>query len=118
MFISIKSPDLIKLWKAFLKLKPQPYLDKGIKGTMEYIKSKAIPETPVDTGQLKWGYKIEYNKDSWILVNSKEYLWFVHEGTRYIKGNPFLTELISKEDKTINKVFNKDVELMLNQLKI
>lgn len=71
---------------------------------------EAIPLTPIDKGFLRNSYKEKFWNLEWTLYNTRSYDIFVHEGTRYMKGNPYLTKTLSQNAKEIEIVMNEDLK--------
>lgn len=60
------------------------------------VESAAKARCPVDTGRLRssitWRIEVDSKGVVAIVGTNVEYAFFVHEGTRYMAGRPFLHE--------------------------
>lgn len=108
--------DLDDLLANFWRLDPHKTLQKAMKKSVLTIQREAIKETPVDTWLLRNSYEIFYGNLEWKLINTRKYWVYVHEWTKYIKWNPFLTRAADKSEEKVNKIFNKEVTKMINSL--
>jgi len=89
-------------------------ITKSIYKTLIFLESKAIPETPIRTWNLRKWYNEKTFTDWGKLYNDVEYAWYVHNWTRFIKANPFLERTAEKNIDRIEAVFNKEFLNVLN----
>lgn len=92
-------------------------LNRGIKKVVFFLEWEAKVFTPVDTWFLRNSYKQRYWNLTWSLFNTRKYGIFVHEGTRFIKWNPFLTKTVEKNQREVNLIFNEELSDNLKILK-
>lgn len=84
-------------------------LNQWIKKVVFFLEWEAKVFTPVDTWFLRNSYKQKYWNLTWSLFNNRKYWIFVHEGTRFIKWNPFLTKTVAKSAREVNLIFNEEL---------
>lgn len=92
-------------------------LNKGIKKVVFFLEWEAKVFTPVDTWVLRNSYRQSYGDLKWKLFNIRNYWIFVHEGTRFIKSNPFLTNTVEKAWKEVELIMNEEIQDSLSILK-
>ena len=87
-------------------------LNKWVKKVVFFAEWEAKIFTPVDKWFLRNSYKQRFGKLTWELYNIRKYWVFVHEWTRFIKANPFLTKTVRKNERKFSLILNS--ELMKN----
>ena len=84
-------------------------LNKWIKKVVFFAEWEAKVFTPVD----KWFLRNSYRQKFWNLFgelyNIRKYGVFVHEWTRFIKANPFLTKTVKKNEKEFTLIMNEEL---------
>lgn len=87
------NPPLASIGEAFNRVN----LDKTLRQTAEAIafsiESYAKQVTPVDTGRLRSSIRVSSLLGNGIKLNvqpNTTYAYWVHQGTRYMKGRPFM----------------------------
>ncbi len=82
--------DLSGLKDALAKLSVADYekaMRLGLTKSIVIVEGEAKPETPVDMGLLRQGFRTKFLGYSAILSNIRKYAEFVHEGTgKYARG--------------------------------
>lgn len=119
--IKIKNADQIaKAFKKAPSLMSKEF-DKAIAKSGYTIMRSSMIATPVDTGflrashrfrQIKTGFRLGYGE---IKVNA-EYARYVHDGTRFIKGRPFLREAVESNEAKVTAFFIVAVNNALNKI--
>lgn len=114
-------PSLEKLAGAFDSVNVQSILQDTIKKIAFAVERTSKQLTPVDTGRLRASIHTQPMLD-WAqakVSTNTEYAIFVHEGTRYMRGRPFMTQavdmvksdfegsLITRIDEEFTKAFKK-----------
>lgn len=94
-----------------------PAMDRWIKKAIFYLEWEAITKTPVDTGTLRNSYKEKFSSMYWVLYNIRKYGVYVHEGTKFIRWNPFLTDTAKREAGKVSLIMNKEMYKYLSILK-
>lgn len=114
--INLEIKWLDEFLRKFNELDVDKTLNRAIKISIIELEWTAKKETPVDTGLLRWSYETFFSNLSWKLQNKRKYWIYVHEWTKYIKSNPFLERTIDKEEPKIERIFNWEINKMLNTL--
>ena len=91
-------------------------LNKGIRKVVFFLEGEAIPLTPIDKGFLRNSYKEKFSNLEGTLYNTRKYGIFLHEGTRYIKANPFLEKTIDQNKREVELVMNEELQHNLSIL--
>jgi len=125
MSISIKIPNLPK-FQAALNKSPQ-YTEKEIRKAFEeslyQIVIETKPITPIDKGALRSSigqvdnegiFKIE--KTRAMVGTNIKYAVYVHEGTRYMIGRPFLETGLKKSESKIKGFFKDAINNVFNKI--
>lgn len=92
-------------------------LNTGLKKVVFFLEGEAKVFTPVDTWILRNSFRQKYGNLTAKLFNIRNYWIFVHEGTRFIKSNPFLTKTVKKAWKEIELIMNEEIQDALKILK-
>ena len=73
--------------------------------TLSIVEGNAIPLTPRKTGRLMGSYQTSIRPLAGILKVDTEYAGYVHEGTRFMKGQPFLSKGFNKSKQRIEGIW-------------
>lgn len=92
-------------------------LERWIKKIIFFAEWEAKIFTPVDKWFLRNSYRQAYWNLMWRLFNIRNYWIFVHEWTRFIKSNPFMTETVDKNKTDFNEIMNEELNDSLSLLK-
>jgi len=92
------------------------WINKWIKKIIFFMEWEAIPFTPVDKGILRNSYRQKFSNLFWRLFNIRDYGVFVHEWTRFIKANPFMTKALKKWEWKIEVIMNNEINKSLSIL--
>jgi len=86
-------PNVNQLAKAFVNLDITSFLKKEINTLAMSVERYAKQLTPVDTGRLRSSiFTSPATFQLSAIVSTKtEYAVYVHEGTKYMRGRPFMT---------------------------
>lgn len=118
--IKVEIKNLAAIKSAFAKSPAimTKNLNIAIKRSIFQIQRKAIPITPKDTGNLQnslaRGTKFSNLKGS--LFSNLNYAGFVHDGTRYMKGRPYLKKGAENAQPLIDQEFEDAVKNTLNEI--
>jgi HK97 gp10 family phage protein len=91
-------------------------LRQGIAVVQRKYQSNWPPGAPVDTGQLKNRIEIIYEEMSASLIPLVEYAIYVHEGTRYMIGRPYLETSLEAAKSDVQMIFNRELEEALKEI--
>lgn len=120
--VNIKITNLPQIQAAF---KSAPTLmvrhfTKAIQQSTFLIEGESKIRTPVDTGYLRYttgsffeGGGIGFKG---IVYPAAHYAGFVHEGTRFMKGRPFLKQAVDSSVGRIDGLFNTAMQNVLNDI--
>jgi hypothetical protein len=97
---------LKKIWA----LTVQKTLDKSMKKSIFLLEREAKLVTPVDTWLLRNSYETKFRPLEWQLRNYREYAPLVESRVW------FLQEATWKAESQIQRIFNDDIQQMLNDL--
>lgn len=116
--VSIQIKNIQQIKSAF-RMAPElmtKELDTAIKQSILSVEGESKKNTPVDTGRLRAShfetFKTLYGK---VETNTK-YAIFVHDGTRYVTGRPFLSNAVKSMDHDIQEFFVKAVQRVLDKI--
>lgn len=127
--ISIKITNLPQIRAAFAQA---PYLmakqmQSAIHSALIAIKARSMSQTPVDTGRLMRSTYTKEMKYSALNFTGEVgtgypsdpqayYDIFVHEGTRYMKGRPYLRQAVEQKEGDVDEFFHKAVQNVLDEI--
>lgn len=87
----------------------------SIRISAELVVRESKPVTPFDTGRLRGSIRPEYIRMTEALISPHtDYAIYVHEGTRFMKGRPFMVWGVKKAKPEIEKVFGEEIEKAVN----
>ena len=110
--ISIRIKNLPQIRRAF-SMSPRLMtreLNIAIAKSILTVKGDSQRETPVDTGRLRASTYTQLSNLRGEVGTRTNYDIFVHEGTRYMKGRPYLRMAIEKDERKINDYFTRAVK--------
>lgn len=65
---------------------------------------------PVDTGRLRASISTEIRPTSATVSTHTNYAIYVHDGTRFITGRPFMTNAAESADKQISDIIEQELK--------
>ena len=117
MEVSITIKNMAAIKRAF-GAAPQAMrknLTKAIHKSVLMVERESKQITPVDTGRLRASHRTLF-KDLYGEVGTHVfYDVFVHEGTRYMRGRPYLRNAVNSADYQIQLFFQQAVQDTLNE---
>lgn len=83
------------------------------------VVAKTIPITPIDTGALRVSIErgVIVKQTQATISSDKNYAIYVHEGTRYMQGRPFLKRGLAKTKQQIKKNFADATNKLMKAIK-
>ena len=116
--ISIKNLD-----KLIDKLNKYPresetIVNKAIKVSIFDVQAKAVPMTPIKSGDLRRSYTTTFSNLRGILWPNIEYALYVHEGTRYMRGRPYLTDGLRSAQSKLDTNFQWAIDEISKKLAV
>lgn len=115
---NVKIENLAEIKRAFGKA-PEltvKYVDRAIQASLFAVQKQADPLTPVLTGNLRANNSFIYGKLQGSFIKNANYAIYVHEGTRFMKGRPFLLEGMKSAEPAIQKYFVDAVQNVLDDI--
>lgn len=91
-------------------------LERWIKKVIFFAEWEAKVFTPVDTWFLRNSYKQAFGNLTWKIF-IRNYWFYVHEWTRFIRANPFMTKAVEKNQNEFNLIMNEELQDNLSILK-
>ena len=71
---------------------------------------------PVDTTKMKQSIRSDISQLKATIAPHTDYAIFVHEGTRFMEGRPFLDEAINRKKRAVEKEFEHATEKITQEL--
>ena len=118
MEITITIPSLNKFRNAVASF-PQiafPMIDRAIRQSIFEVQREAQMRTPVATGRLRSSYATRFGNLEGAVGPTVEYAIFVHEGTRFMGGRPFLEQGMETAKESILGHFRKALENTMDEI--
>lgn len=91
-------------------------LNTAIRRSILTIEGKSKQNTPVDTGTLRASTRSIFSNLRGEVGTNVFYDVYVHEGTRYMRGRPYLLEAVNSQQATVDDNFTKAVDNVLNEI--
>lgn len=112
MKIEIQAVNLAQVMKKIGKLTPamKVALQNAIEKGAMILEKDSKKNTPVDTGRLRASIYSTIKPLSATVQPKTDYAVFVHEGTRFMKGRPYMRQAVDSNEKRIEDVFVKEIE--------
>lgn len=93
---------------------------KAITKSTLYVQGQSMLRTPVLTGRLRASHTTRYTGSGLGFTGTVEptanYAIYVHEGTRYMRGRPFLKQGVEASESTIQNLFTTAMQNVLNKI--
>lgn len=71
------------------------------------VQGNVQKQTPVDTGRLRSSITNDSDEDGFVVGTNTKYSGFVHNGTRYIKPNPFLVNGLMNSIGDLKRIYSE-----------
>lgn len=91
-------------------------LNTAIKESVFTIERESKIRTPVDTGFLRSSHRTVFGNLRGEVGPTATYGIFVHEGTRFMRGRPFLRNAVETSDNKVQKFFKDAVQRVLDRI--
>lgn len=91
-------------------------LNTAIKKSILTIQRKSMINTPVLTSRLRSSTASVFSNLKGEVGTHTNYDVFVHEGTRFMKGRPFLGDAVTDSDGEVQEFFTKAVDSVLSDI--
>lgn len=114
--IKIENADQIK--RAFIKAPAlmTKYLSMAIKAAVFLIEGKSMQNTPVLTGRLRGSHYTNFKPMYGEVGTNTNYDKFVHEGTKFMPGRPYLRDAVDDSNVKINEMMLAATQKVLNDI--
>lgn len=118
--ITIKNlPQIRAAFNAAPRFMNEEFSKAIMKSTL-YVQGQSMLRTPVLTGRLRASHTTRYTGSGVGFTGTVEptanYAIYVHEGTRYMRGRPFLKQGLEASENTIQKLFTQAMQSVLNKI--
>lgn len=116
--IGIRITNLAQIKRAFNKAPNlmRRELNIAIKKSVFTIQAGSMRNTPVLTGRLRASHRSQFADLRGEVGTHTNYDIFVHEGTRYMRGRPFLREAVESSEQPVQRFFKQAVDKVLNEI--
>lgn len=116
--IAIRITNLPQIKAAFRRspLLMMRELNIAIRKTVIQVEGKSRSQTPVDTGILRDSHYISFGNLRGEVGTNTTYDTFVHEGTRFMAGRPYLRKAVEASSGDTEKNFLTAVDKVLNTI--
>lgn len=114
--ITITNADKIRRAYARAPAEMTKALTTAIKMAAFLIQGRSMQNTPVLTGRLRASHYSNFQPLRGIVGTNTNYDSFVHEGTKFMKGRPYLRMAVEDSNAEINEVFTRATQDVLNSL--
>ena len=116
--ISIKITNAPQIRMAYAKAPAAmtKALSIAIKTAVFLVQGKSMMNTPVLTGRLRASTYARFEPLRGEVGTNTNYDRFVHDGTRYMKGRPYLKMAVDDSNFEINELFTRAVQEVLNDI--
>jgi HK97 gp10 family phage protein len=119
MQIAIELQGIKSLVKDFNNAPPviKSEINKAINFSGVKIQREARTTAPVDTGNLRSQIRFKNTRQGQGVIGSyAQYSIYVHEGTRFQNGNPYMDRAVQISTPMVNVYFNKAVKNITSHL--
>lgn len=116
--IAIKITNLPEIRRAF-NMSPilmTAELNLAIKKSIFTIQGTSVRNTPVLTGRLRASTSSRFSNLRGEVGTHTNYDIFVHWGTRFMKGRPYLKDAVDSNNEIVQKFFTQAVQTVLNKI--
>ncbi len=108
-------PSLDRLAKAFGSVDVPSFISEKAKELAFMVEREAKLVTPVDTGRLRSSIFTKGIPLGAIVSTNVEYAAFVHEGTRYMRGRPFMELGVRHAGLGFGNKIARDLEMRIDK---
>ena len=107
--------DLMFAFKNYSKIS-EPIMQRAVDATGAIFGKNTLKDNPVPwrTGNLLQSFRFERGRLLARWFPTVYYAPFVHDGTKFIKSNPFMPKIVAKSEAEVNKVF-REAQDMINR---
>ena len=91
-------------------------LNIAIKQGVLFIKRGSMINSPVDTGRMRASHGAEWGNLEGSVFTETSYAAFVHEGTKFMAGRPFMADAVAQSQSDVDEFFTDAVQGVLNDI--
>ena len=91
-------------------------LNQAIKKSIFTIQGDSMRKTPVLTGRLRASHTSQFENLKGSVYTNTNYDIFIHEGTRYMKGRPYMRQAVESDAHQVQDFFTKAVDNVLSKI--
>lgn len=91
-------------------------LNTAIKKSIFTIQGRSMINTPVKTGRLRASTRSRFESLKGEVGTNTTYDIFIHDGTRFIKARPYLSDAVDESQDQVEDFFQKAVENVLEAI--
>lgn len=116
--VAIKIKNLPAIKSAFRKSPAlmTKELNTAINKSILVIQGKSMRNTPVDTGRLRASHRSLFGHLRGQVGTTTKYDLFVHNGTKFMKARPYLSDAVESSEKEVNRFFKDAVDNVLSAI--
>jgi phage gpG-like protein len=116
--ISIRIKNASQIRRAYDKAPAEmtKALSIAIKKAAFLVQGRSMQNAPVLTGRLRASHFTHFMPLAATVGTNTNYDTFVHEGTKFMKGRPYLRMAVEDSNNEINDLFTRATQEVLNEL--
>lgn len=116
--IAIKIKNISEIKRAFAMAPAlmARELNTSIRRVVLQIGRQSRMATPVDTGRLRASTYERFSNLKGEVGTNTDYDFFVHEGTRFMRGRPYLRKAVENNQTGTDQEFTSAVQRVLEQI--
>lgn len=116
--VSIQIKNLPEIKRAFAAAPVQmgKGLNTAIQKSIFSIQADSMRNTTVLTGRLRASHFVSLMPLKGVLEPMANYAIFVHEGTQYMKGRPFLFDAVRSNEDKVQGFFTEETQKVLDAI--
>lgn len=116
--IAIRITNLTDIKRAFAMapILMARELNTSIRRVVLQIGRESRMATPVDTGRLRASTYERFSNLKGEVGTNTDYDIFVHEGTRFMRGRPYLRNAVERNEQTTDREFTSAVQKVLQEI--
>jgi len=88
-------------------------LKRAIRKSALLVERYSKMRSPVDTGRLRSSIRTRIDNFVATVNPTVDYAVFIHDGTKYMKARPFMTQGVEDATTEIRSVFNREIKGIL-----
>lgn len=118
MEAKIEITNLKEIKRAFAKspVIVATEMNSAIQKSIFLIERESKIRTPVDTGRLRASHRSRFTNLKGIIGPTVDYAVYVHQGTRFMPGRPFLYEAVHGSVSRVQQFFTDALRKALDRI--